>query len=111
LRIRRIQHPARITGTVEDASSAPLPEAWIIACAADANPCAPWTTTTHIVRADKIGAFRFAASPGRYLVRAFHPTAFSSRQDAEGELGNLRAAADPVDMKERGRAQLRLVVK
>jgi hypothetical protein len=105
------QHPARITGTVEDAGGAPLPEAWIVACAADANPCVPWTTTTHIVRASKIGAFRFAASPGRYLVRAFHPTTFSSRQDAEGELANLGAAASPVDVKERGLAQVRLVVK
>jgi hypothetical protein len=105
------QHPARLAGTVEDGKGQPIPDAWIIACAADGVPCASWASTTHIVRADAKGAFRIATLPGRYVLRAFAATAFSSRDDARRELTNLVAGGVPADVEDRRVAQLRLGVR
>ena len=105
------QHPARLAGTVADVGGQPIPDAWIIACAADGAPCASWASTTHIVRADAKGAFRIATMPGRYVLRAFAATAFSSRDDAKRELANLPGAGIPANVEDRGVAQVRLGVK
>lgn len=105
------QHPARLAGTVEDASGQRVPGAWVVTCAADATPCTSWANTTHITRADAKGAFESAVVPGRYAVRAYAPAAFSSRRDAERQLTQQAAGATPAHVEDRGVARLRLVMR
>ena len=105
------QHPARIAGTVEDANGRILPRAWIVACSAEASTCEPWRTTSHAIRADAEGAFRFTTLPGRYRVSVFGPREFSSTADALRELGPLASDGTLVELRDREVERLRLVVR
>ena len=72
------QHPARFTGTVSDPDGHPVSSAFVVLFSAERAQWQPWSTTSQVLMADAKGAFSVPVPPGRYLVRALSPDAFSS---------------------------------
>ena len=104
------QHPARFAGTVTDGQGQPVMGAWIVVCAVDRTLWQEWATTSHAVQADARGAFRFTSLPGRYLVRAFPSTAFSSKRSALQQIERFASGAMPVELGHRELKTLNLAI-
>jgi len=105
------QHPARFEGRVHDAEGRPLPGAWVLVCAADPKLREAWATTSHAVRADTKGTFRFATLPGRYFARAFVPDAFASRAVALRELAQVEQDGLAIEVRDRELQSVALKVR
>lgn len=105
------RHPARFAGTVVDREGQPAPRTWVLVVAADSALWQPWATTSHAVRADAKGGFRFPSLPGRYLARALPPETFASERAALQQIAKFAPGAAPVELGARELKTLTLTVE
>src|SRR5688572_28244271 len=95
------RHPARIGGIVQATDGRPVSGAWVLVCASDPKLREAWTTTSHAVRSDANGRFRIAIVPGSYLVRAYPPNTFASRNMALLRLSDVENGGQALKIGER----------
>jgi hypothetical protein len=88
------QHPARVAGTVVDASGRPARAPWILVMSADPALQEEWATTNQVAQGNTKGSFSIAVMPGRYLVAAVPQTTFRFNPwvDARKNIRRLRRA-------------------
>jgi hypothetical protein len=105
------QHPARIAGVVTDAQGQPVRAPWVVVVAADRSLWQEWSTTSQVAQGNTVGSFSLSTLPGRYLVTALPQHAFDSWADARRRILRFAQAGVEVNVKERERTDVKVVVK
>jgi hypothetical protein len=96
------QHPARIRGTVTNATTGrPVPAAWILVAAADPALRQHWSSMLYAVQGNTRGEFSIAVSPGRHLIAAVPQEKFVTYQAARKDILRLTSGGLPVEVKPR----------
>ena len=95
------QHPARIQGTVVDASGQPVRAPWIAVGAADPALRQHWSSMWHAAQGNTRGEFSVAVAPGRYLVAAFPQETFVSYQAVREDILRVTSDGMPVQVTTR----------
>ena len=95
------QHPARIRGTVTDASGQPVRAPWILVGAADPALRQHWSSMLDATQGNTRGEFSVPLTPGRYRVAAFPQETFFSYPDARKNVLRMTTNGVPVDITSR----------
>jgi hypothetical protein len=94
-------HPARIRGTVTDASGQPVRAPWILVAAADPALRQQWSTLLESTQGNTRGEFSVALAPGRYLVAAFSQDTFDSYHATQKNILRMTSDGMPVQVTTR----------
>ena len=106
------QHPARIRGTVTNATTGrPVPAAWVLVAAADPALRQDRSSMLHEVQGNTRGEFSVAVTPGRYLVAAVSQEKFVTYQAARKDILRMTSGGLPVEVKTREIKDLNLRIQ